>query len=100
MENQKEIEKMAIAIGKAKERIWESGSEDHPELGEWRNPTNYEIAQKLIAQNYGDTKQATEEIAEKIKENLEEILDLAAKKNWGSAYEYINQLVKDFCEQK
>ena len=58
-----------------------------------------EIATALVNKGYGDTKQAVEEFAEKIKENLEEIFDLAVKKGWGRAYEYINQLVKDFCEQ-
>lgn len=54
-------------------------------------------AQKLLNAGYGDVKQAVREFAEKIKENLEEIFDLAVRKNWGSAYEYINELVKEVC---
>ena len=51
----------------------------------------------LMEKGYGDVKQAVREFAEKIKENLEEIFYLSVRKNWGSAYEYINELVKEVC---
>ena len=98
MDKQKEIERMADV--KRIARILcedDNGESVHDEItcGNYIECAFTIKAQRLLDEGYGDVKQAVREFAEKIKENLEEIFDLAVRKNWGSAYEYINELVKE-----
>ena len=92
-EKQKQIEEITNIIGKY------DGTEKQDDViySQVAYLSIEEIAQTLINADYGDTKQAVREFAEKIKENLEEIFVFAVRKNWGSAYEYINELVKEVC---
>lgn len=85
MDNQKEIKEIARILDEA-ECVEDALFVDFAGM-----------AEALVNAGYGDVKQAVREFAERLKENLEEIFNLAVRKNWGAAYEYVNQLVEEVC---